>query len=281
MLQGTRATAFINPLLHSIMEYAKEKAAKDLKSPNNQRTLRPPVPGRGVMSLLRTLGKNIESVAVGNMIMTVTIIAEFSFMDGMFGTRISEFDFREEGFGIVKLHGPVTFKWEMCVSEQGQGPVEGILSMTFGGWTSTDRFGLEVVKQCFDPRLAKKRSLSGESVKQVRGAGLSGKVPARGGIFPVEPAGKENYCAMDSRKDEGAGIAASTKGKGVRYNNQDRTARYLRRSGEWSPISVDNTLPAPDNNEDEISLNIEAAQIAEERLNIEAVEEPEMRSGEL
>ena len=45
------------------------------------------------------------------------------------GGCVSEMDFRPEGFGIVRIHGPFIFKWEMCVSEEGHRPVEGIMSV--------------------------------------------------------------------------------------------------------------------------------------------------------
>ena len=161
MLQFRRPTAYLKPLLNSFVTFTREKTTKEIKNITNQRTFRPAVPGRAVMALLRNLRPaNIQKVVLEKTTMVVTI-AEPSFLDSLFGRQMSEYDFRSEGYGVVKIHGPVLFKWEMCVSEEGYGPVEGILSVTVGGWTSLDRFGTGVIKTCFEPQQAKKRGTSG------------------------------------------------------------------------------------------------------------------------
>ena len=199
---------------------------KEIKSTNNQRTFRPPIPGRAAMALLRSLRPgNLGNVSLGNMIMTVEI-REPSFLDSILGGSISEIDFREEGFCIVRIHGPLIFKWEMCVSEEGHGPVEGILSVTVGGWSATDRFGLDVVKQCMDPRLgsAKKRRMSGESVTRGEQKQMGISMDRVAG----ENSSNEN-CDVNSRPDQKVGSSASKKGKGMLYTAQDRMERYQRR----------------------------------------------------
>ena len=47
------------------------------------------------------------------MIFTVAVSTP-SFLDSIFGREVSKFDFRSEGYGIIQLHGPIYFKWEMC-----------------------------------------------------------------------------------------------------------------------------------------------------------------------
>ena len=187
------------------MEFGKGKAEKDLKNTKNQRTVRPQVPGRAVMSLIHQYLRpsDIENVSLENMTLTVQIRRP-ACLDHLLRDSVSEMDFREDGYGIFRFHGPVIFKWEMCVSEEGHGPVEGILSVTVGGWSAMDRFGLEVVKQCMDPRLAKKRRVSNGSDTDGRKKG-----PAQAG-----------------------GSSASSKGKGMRYTAQDRIKRYQERTGQ-------------------------------------------------
>jgi hypothetical protein len=142
-----RPNVHLKTLLHSFEQFAKEKTSKRIKSIQNQRTFRPPVPGRAVMLLLKTLpGANVRQISLSNKTMVVTI-GEPSFLDSMFSRKMSEFDFRSEGFGMVRLLGPVHFKWEMCLSEDGCGPVEGRMSVTVGGWTELDRFNIEAIKQ--------------------------------------------------------------------------------------------------------------------------------------
>ena len=149
---------YLGPLYYSFLAFCREKTAKDVKRIAHQRTFRPCVPGRAVMALLRNLdASNIQSVTVAKMTMLVAV-GEPTFLDGIFGRKMSQYDFRPEGYGVVSIHGPIYFKWEMCVSEEGDGPVEGTLSITVGGWTSYDRFGSGIIKQCFEPQQAKKRS---------------------------------------------------------------------------------------------------------------------------
>jgi hypothetical protein len=220
LLQDNRVTAYIVPFYHAIVEFAKGKIVKDIKTINNQRTFRPPIPGRSAMALLRLLRPgNISRVSLGNMIMTVEI-EELSVLSSIFGASVSEFDFREGGYGIVRLHGPLIFKWELCVSEEGHGPVEGILSITVAGWSTTDRFGLEVVKQCMDPRLARKRRASGGFVAQ--GNQIDKAKLGSGNI-------RVHVEDSSSSPVQAVGSSASTKQKGVRYTAQDRVARYNQR----------------------------------------------------
>jgi hypothetical protein len=48
-----RSNVHLKTLLHSFEQFAKEKPSKKIKSIQNQRTFRPPVPGRAVMLLLK------------------------------------------------------------------------------------------------------------------------------------------------------------------------------------------------------------------------------------
>ena len=43
----------------------------------------------------------------------VVSLSEPSFLDSMFSRKMTGFDFRAEGFGIIELVGPMQFKWEM------------------------------------------------------------------------------------------------------------------------------------------------------------------------
>lgn len=209
---------------------------KDIKTTKNQRTFRPQIPGRVAMALLRTLRPgSIGNISLGNMILSVEI-REPSSLDWIFGMSVAESDFREEGFGIVRLYGPLIFKWEMCVSEQGKGPVEGVLSVTVGGWSTTDRFGREVVKQSIDPRSSKKQRVSsGSERKQGREKEM--------GTSKVQVAGKNSSkenCDENSCPDQNVGSSASTKGKGMLYSAHDRVERYQRRMQQQPGIVGDN-----------------------------------------
>jgi hypothetical protein len=222
LLLQVRATAYVKPLYRAFVEFCKGKAMKEIKNTNNQRTFRPQIPGRAAMAILASLRPgNIGDISLGNMIMTVEI-GKPSSLDWILGGCVSEMDFRDEGFCIIRLHGPIMFKWEMCVSEEGHGPVEGILSVTVGGWSATDRFGLEVVKQCMDPRLAKKRRVSGGSAAYGQRNRVGGKL-----------SGSSNVQAADenSHPSQAGGSSASTKEKGMRYTARDRMERYQRRTG--------------------------------------------------
>ena len=209
---------------------------KEIKNTNNQRTFRPPIPGRAAMAILASLRPgNVGDISLGNMILTVEIEKPSS-LDSILGGSVSEVDFREEGFCIIRLHGPFIFKWEMCISEEGHGPVEGILSVTVGGWSATDRFGLEVVKQCLDPRLAKKRRVSGGSVAYGQRNRVGGKLSGRSYVEAAD----EN-----SRPNQLGGSSASTKGKRMRYTAQDRMERYQRRTGQGPGIKEGDVLLKP------------------------------------
>ena len=81
------------------MEYCKGKAEKDLKTTSNQRTFRPQVSGRAVMSLIhQSLGCDIDNVSLGNMTLTVVIGRPHS-LDHVLRDSVSEMDFRAAGFG--------------------------------------------------------------------------------------------------------------------------------------------------------------------------------------
>ena len=82
------------------MEFGKGKAEKDLKNTKNQRTVRPQVPGRAVMSLIHQYLRpsDNENVSLGDMTLTVEI-GRPSCLDHLFRDSVSEIDFREEGFG--------------------------------------------------------------------------------------------------------------------------------------------------------------------------------------
>ena len=87
----------------------------------------------------------------------VVSLSEPSFLDSMFSRKMTEFDFRAEGFGIIELVGPMQFKWEMCLSEDGTGDLNGKLTVTVGGWKEKDRFGESEIKSCHEPNLRRKR----------------------------------------------------------------------------------------------------------------------------
>jgi len=156
--QGPAPHIFINPLLHAIRAFCLEKASKNLKSAQNNRTVGLPIPGRQLMVMLADLS-GLKVVLGHNNVLSVTL-NEVSCLDSLTGCSVSRYDFRADGFGVVYLHGFVTFKWEMIVSEEGHGPIEGRLTMTVGGWSVTDRMDHDPIKQCYDPHLLKKRRTS-------------------------------------------------------------------------------------------------------------------------
>jgi hypothetical protein len=111
---------------------------------------------------------NLQSVSLAYMVMIVTL-AEPSYLGSMFSRKMSEFrvDFRAEGFSSIRLHGPVEFKWELYLSEDGCGRTEGRLSVTVGGMAELNRFGNDVIKQSFEARARPaKRENPGPAIKQ-------------------------------------------------------------------------------------------------------------------
>ena len=50
---------------------------------------------------------NVRGVTLSNMTTVVSL------NEPSFSRKVSEFDFRAEGFGIIELVGPMQFKWEM------------------------------------------------------------------------------------------------------------------------------------------------------------------------
>ena len=156
--QGPAPHIFINPLLHAIRAFCLEKTSKNLKSAQNNRTVGLPIPGRQLMVMLADLS-GLKVVLGHNNVLSVTL-NEVSCLDSLTGCSVSRYDFRDDGFGVVYLHGFVTFKWEMIISEEGHGPIEGRLTMTVGGWSVTDRMDHDPIKQCYDPHLLKKRRTS-------------------------------------------------------------------------------------------------------------------------
>ena len=160
--------AYLKPLYHGFEVFCREKSVKELKKLTNNRTFRPLIPGRAAMAILRSLPKgNLQALTLEKMIFTVAV-GRPSFLDSIFGREVSKFDFRSEGYGIIQLHGPIYFKWEMCTSEDGSGPLEGIMSVTVGGWTSLDRNGTGIIKECFEPQQAKKRLAAALAGSQAR-----------------------------------------------------------------------------------------------------------------
>ena len=181
LTQSDRPDVHVKPLLHAFEQFCKDKTSKKLKTTQGQRTFRAPIPGRAMMALLRTLPEqNIRSVSLSNKTMVVTL-DEPSFLDSVFSRKMSEFDFRDEGFGVVRLHGPVYFKWELCLSEDGCGPSEGRLSVTVGGWEDLNRFGTDAIKQSFEARAqpAKRANPSQASGRAPKTEKLTGPAAAK------------------------------------------------------------------------------------------------------
>ena len=244
-----------------------------MKTTSNQRTFRPQVSGRAVMSLIhQSLGCDIDNVSLGNMTLTVVIGRPHS-LDHVLRDSVSEMDFRAAGFGVVRIHGPITFKWEMCVSEDGHGPVEGILSVTVGGWSTMDRFGLEVVKQCMDPRLAKKRRVSDGSGTDGRRNRFGGKKMGSSKVQVADEESSKENCDLNSRPGQAGGSSASSKGKGMLYTAQDRIKRYQERTRQVAGKQDADILLEP--------VACPSDDVVEEVLNVGAVQEAQKRPGDI
>jgi hypothetical protein len=139
--------------------------------------------------------------------------------------------------------------------------VEGILSVTVGGWSATDRFGSDIVRQHI---VTKKRRVSVGSVaygQRKRGGGLS-----------LEKSIQEN-CGVNLRPDQAVGSSASTKQKGMRNTAQDRKERHSRRMLQGGgKMDSDGDLLKPG--------DFPCDGVVQEVLNVEAVE-AQKRLGEL
>ncbi len=146
---------YARSVFHAVKKFAEAKACQKQKSLQQARTVPLPIPGRQLMGLLNDLPQESLKIGLGKGILTVTL--QDPSLLSFDGHKVDHFELRGGGFGAVTLHGPFVFKWEMIVSEEGFGPVEGNLSMTVGGWTAADRSGNDAIKQCFDPQLLKKR----------------------------------------------------------------------------------------------------------------------------
>jgi hypothetical protein len=167
LTQCDRPDVHVTPLRHSYEQFCKAQTSKKIKKIKFQRTFRAPVPGRSVMALLKMPPEsNLQSVSLAYKVMIVTL-AEPSYLGSMFSRKMSGFDFRAERFGSIRLHGPVQFKWELYLSEDGCGRTEGRLSVTVGGMAELNRFGNDVIKQSFEARARPaKRENPGPAIKQ-------------------------------------------------------------------------------------------------------------------
>ena len=101
----------------------------------------------------------------------------------------------------------------MIISEQGYGAVEGRLTTTVGGWTVTDRMGLEPIKQCIDPQVLKKRRTN-QSAAAAAGKGKDDSVVKTSGELTKKAHrrvrhGKENTAPSKSNSGESLAAAAA------------------------------------------------------------------------
>jgi len=209
--QGIPAHTYLNPFFGAIQDWCRDKANKALKSTQHQRTIHVQIPGRQLMLLLAQSDEDLK-VSVANGVLTVTL-NEPSFLDTLLGRSVSKYDFRELGLGYVELHGPFTFKWEMIISEQEYGAVEGRLTTTVGGWTVTDRMGSEPIKQCIDPQVLKKRRTN-QSAAAAAGKGKDDSVVKTSGELTKKAHrrvrhGKENTAPSKSNSCESLAAVAA------------------------------------------------------------------------
>lgn len=156
-------------------QFCRDKAQL-IKTPTKQRTFHPNIPGKVLIELLYpNCTPRTTSVLVANMAISISFHDPKS-LNKMFERNMAEFDYRSEGYGVVALTGPITFKWEFCTSEDGSQSAEGKVSVTVFGWADMDRFGKGTIKGCQDPTVSatniasKKRSLvSQESLAEDSG----------------------------------------------------------------------------------------------------------------
>ena len=141
--------AYTPSLYLSFHSFAEQKV-QHLRTSRNQHSFRPPIPGRSLMDLLfrRLPAEDRQDVNIKDLTLTVTVTSPLV-VDKLFhlpGKSVEVFDFRSDGFGVVKLSGPITFKWEMCDSEDETRDIAGKVLITVAKWTEFDRSGLGDLK---------------------------------------------------------------------------------------------------------------------------------------
>ena len=139
------ACAYKCSLGQELKSFALQKVAH-AKSAKDQLSFRPNIPGHALMELLyRTVAPNERVVAISN----GNLLVEVENLDALghvFGFRPEIFDLRDDGFGVIKFHGPFVFKWSMYDTLEASGPLAGSVSISVGSYTEYNRMGTDVIK---------------------------------------------------------------------------------------------------------------------------------------
>jgi hypothetical protein len=197
-------------------EFARQKTAQSMTSSRDQLSVRLCMPGRALMELLvQTVPTSKRRVSNHNGTVSVSV-DEHDALTRVFGRQVSEFDFRkEEQLGIVELGGPFTFRWNLYVTQDASGAVEGSCSVSVAYYSEKDRMGKGVIKssKCHP------ESLMAQVRETVASSGPSSGAGKRGGA-----SGRARSRDAADKSGSQAGSAAKVELK------QTLSARSVRRA---------------------------------------------------
>jgi hypothetical protein len=194
------ATAYKDYLAHELNMFALKKAAH-AKNSKDQLSIRVNMPGPALMELLyRTVAPEhrIVSISNGNMFVEVQNLEA---LHGVFGLVPEYFNLRDSGFGIMRFHGPYTFKWSMYDTLEVGGPLSGSVSFSVGSYTEYSRMG--------PPDVIKSSRCHPDALR-----GSSVKIPAE-------------KKARESTKSSGTGLKKQT--SRAPEQAQERLERHVKR----------------------------------------------------
>jgi hypothetical protein len=139
------ASAYRGILGHALTDFARKKA-EHARSSKDPHSFRPDMPGRALMEMLyRYLAPEEREISISNGNMMVKV-RNLNALGPVFAKIPKEFNFREEGLGLIEIHGPFVFKWSMYDTLDASGPLAGSVSISVGSYTEYSRMGTDVIK---------------------------------------------------------------------------------------------------------------------------------------
>jgi hypothetical protein len=166
--------------------------------------------------LYRTVAPNERVVAISN----GNLLVEVENLDALghvFGFRPEIFDLRDDGFGVIKFHGPFVFKWSMYDTLEASGPLAGSVSISVGSFTEYSRMGTDVIKS------------SKRHPDALRGSGIKA---------PAEKKARTSKASSDTGRTKQASQALA-QAEARRQRQKSRTALLAGGSGSESTSTSD------------------------------------------